>query len=141
MDSLSERQQARVVKLYGNVVALAGRVFQSNFVFPRKKRLLRSLFPAALATGRRISSTHFTAVIPKNTEALPAGRQGYAVVVSKKVAKLSVTRHMIKRKIVSALRTLKLPPALIVFSRSSLDGVHYKDIEKELAGLLSNIKN
>jgi ribonuclease P protein component len=86
-----------------------------------------------MATRRRISSTHFAAVIPKDGE-------GYAVVVPKKIARLSVTRHSIKRKILSALRTLNLPPALIVFSRSSLHGVHYSEIEKELSNLISNIK-
>ena len=45
----------------------------------------------------------------------------------------------LKRRVLSALRKLSLPPSLVVFSRSSLDGVHYQDIEKELADLLSKI--
>ena len=104
---------------------------RSNSVFPRKKRLSRAQFPTALM-GRRVSSVHFSVVIPKNIE-------GYAVIVPKKIAKLSVTRHIIKRRVLSALRKLSLPPSLIVFSRSSLDGVHYQDIEKELADLISKI--
>lgn len=77
-----------------------------------------------------MSSEHLSVVIP--TE----GR-GYAVVVSKKSARLSVTRHRIKRRILAALRTLKLPQALIVFPRASASSVSYQDIQTELATLLS----
>ena len=62
--------------------------------------------------------------------------QGYAVVVPKKVARLSVTRHRIKRRVLAALRTLSLPPALIVFPRASASSVSYKNIQAELASLL-----
>ena len=103
-------------------------------MFPHRKRFPRAAFPLALKTGRRFSSLHFTFIVPKSGE-------GYAVVVPKKIARLSVTRHLIKRRALAALRTLPLPPALIVFSRSSLDGVHYQDIKKELADILSTIKN
>lgn len=131
-DSLSERKQAQVVKLCENADAPVAHICPSNIVFSRKKRFPRALFPKALATGRKALSAHFTAIVPRDGE-------GYAVVVSKKTARLSVTRHSVKRRILSALRTLKLPPALIVFSRSALIGVHYSDIEKELADLLSKI--
>jgi ribonuclease P protein component len=99
-------------------------------VFPRRKRLPRSVFPAALAGGKRLSSPHFTLI-------LPAEMKGYAVVISKKTARLSITRHRIKRRVLSALRKLPLPPALIVFPKSSVDSVSYQDVEQELAGLLS----
>jgi len=108
-------------------------------VFPHRKRFPRALFPPALATGRRLLSPHFTVIIPK-TGILPDGEQGYAVVIPKKIVKLSVTRHSIKRHIVEALRTLSLPPALIVFLRASISGVHYRDIEKELSDLISTIR-
>lgn len=110
---------------------LAAQNSRSDLVFPQKNRLSRAQFPTAL-TGRRVSSAHFSVVIPKDVK-------GYAVIVPKKIAKLSVTRHATKRRVLSALRKLSLPPSLVVFSRSSLDGVHYKDIEKELADLLSKI--
>ena len=110
---------------------LAAQNSRSDLVFPKKNRLSRAQFPTALM-GRRVSSVHFSVVIPKNIE-------GYAVIVPKKIAKLSVTRHAVKRRILSALRKLPLPTSLVVFSRSSLHGVHYQDIEKELADLLSKI--
>lgn len=90
------------------------------------------MFPAALKVGQRLSSPNLSVVIPKE------GR-GYAVVVSKKSAKLAVTRHAIKRRVLAALRALSasLPRALIVFPRTSAGSVSYKDIQSELAVLLS----
>ncbi|MFH1178194.1 MAG: ribonuclease P protein component [bacterium] len=102
-------------------------------MFQRKKRFPRADFPTALRSGRRFTSPHFIVVVPKVSD-------GYAVVVSKKTARLSVTRHKIKRKILAILRTLQLPKAMIVFPKPSLSSVHYRDMEKELSDLLSNIK-
>jgi len=68
----------------------------------------------------------------------PQGR-GYAVVVPKKVARLSVTRHKIKRRVSSALRTLPLPSSLIIFPRAPVADLPYQDLRAELAGLLSKI--
>lgn len=90
------------------------------------------MFPAAVKGGRRISSEHFSAVV--SSEA-----RGYAVVVSKKVARLSVARHRIKRRVLAILRTLPLPPALIIFPKSSAGSVSYKDTKAELTRLLSAI--
>ena len=99
-------------------------------MFPRRKRLSREVFSSALKTGRRVSSEHFSVIIPQHNE------HGYAVVIPKKVAKLSVQRHQIKRRVLSALRALPLPNALIVFPRSSVSSVSYQDIKIELAKLL-----
>ena len=113
-------------------------------MFPRKKRFPRTLFPSALKTGRRFSSQHLTIIIPE-AAVLPVGTQGYAVIVPKKIAHLSVERHKIKRRVLEALRTLPLvgqplPPALIIFPKSSVSSVSYKDTQIELASLLSKIK-
>lgn len=83
--------------------------------------------------GRRLSSTNFSVVFSKEVK-------GYAVVVPKKVARLSVTRHRIKRRVLAALRALPtntLPPALIVFPKASASSVSYQDIQAELKNLLS----
>lgn len=110
----------------------AARALPSKFpVFPRKSRLSRKVFPTAFV-GRRLSSLHFTVIVPKEAE-------GYAVVVSKKVARLSVTRHYIKRRILATLKKLSLPPSLIVFPRASIHSVDCQDIETELESLISNI--
>lgn len=77
-----------------------------------------------------MSSEHLSVVIP-------AEGRGYAVIVPKKIARLSVMRHRIKRRILAALRTLELPHALIVFPKASVSSVSYQDIQTELAALLS----
>ena len=101
-------------------------------MFSRRERLPRATFPAVLKGGRRLSSLHFTAIISKEAK-------GYAVVVSKKVARLAVTRHRIKRRVLAVLKTLPLPPALIIFPTSSAHSVSYQDIKTEIADLLSKI--
>lgn len=88
------------------------------------------MFPAVLTTGRRLSSPHFTAVVSKEAK-------GYAVIISKKIARLSVTRHRIKRRVYTVLRTLPLPSALIVFPKASISSVSYQDMKREIEGLLS----
>jgi len=89
------------------------------------------MFPALLKAGQRLSSPHFTVIVSKEA-------RGYAVVIPKKVARLSVTRHTIKRRVLAALRTIPLPPSLLVFPKTSASGVSYQDIQTELSNLLSN---
>ena len=90
------------------------------------------MFPATLSIGRRLSSANFSAVVSGETK-------GVAVVVSKKVARLSVTRHRIKRRTLQALRAVPLPPALILFPKASVLTLDYPGIIAELTGLLSKI--
>ena len=109
-------------------------------MFPKRERFPRALFPSAIKTGRRFSSPHLAIVVPE-PKTLPIGTRGYAVVVPKKVAKLSVTRHKIKRRVLAGLRELELPPALIIFPHSSASSVSYQDIKTELEMLISKIKH
>ena len=99
-------------------------------MFPKKERLARTVAP----NGRRFSSKNFTIILPTDSV-------GYAIVIPKKVARLSVTRHGIKRRVSSALRTIKLPPALIIFPRLPVSSVSYQDMKIELATLLSKTYN
>lgn len=98
-------------------------------MFSQRERLPRAQFEAVLKTGRRFSSPHFMVTSSKEV-------RGYAVVIPKKVARLSVTRHRLKRQILEILRTVSLPPALIVFPRSTISSVSYEDMKKELGTLL-----
>lgn len=62
------------------------------------------------------------------------------MVVSKKVARLSVTRHRIKRHVLAALRAApSLPPALILFPQASVAQMSYEDIKAEVLRILSKI--
>lgn len=99
-------------------------------MFPRRERLARSAFAHA---GRRVSSAHFTAVVPH-------AARGYAVVVSKKTARLSVARHRIKRRVLAVLREFPLPKALILYPRASVERLPAADLRAELAALLSKIE-
>lgn len=108
----------------------AARGSRANTVFPRRARLSRAAFPAALARGRRLASPHFSAVVPREG-------WGYAVVVPKKVAKSSVTRHRIKRRVLGALRVLAAPPALILYPRLSVARMPLAELRAELSALLS----
>ncbi len=101
-------------------------------MFPHKKRLSREDFPHALHNGKRVSSTHLTAVLPEKA-------LGYAVVVSKKTAHLSVTRHRIKRKVLAALRSLpSLPPSVIIFPKPSILHLDVSHIQSELIDLITD---
>lgn len=88
------------------------------------------MFSTVLKTGRRLASPNFTAVVSREAK-------GYAVVIPKKAARLSVTRHRIKRRVVAALRTIPLPPALIVFPKASSSSVSYEDAKSEIERMLS----
>lgn len=61
---------------------------------------------------------------------------GYAVIIPKKVARLSVTRHRIKRRVLAALRSLPLPSAAIIFPKAAVKDMGYDDIQSELKKLL-----
>ncbi len=102
-------------------------------MFSRRARLPRAAFPATLSTGRRLSSAHFSVVVSEETK-------GYAVVVPKKVARLSSARHRLKRRTLEALRTIVLPQAVIIFPRASAGILDYRALKAELAELLSKIR-
>lgn len=102
-------------------------------MFPRRERLSRAAFSTPNTSIQRISSTHFTAVALKE-------EKGWAVVVSKKVARLSVTRHRVKRRILAALRALEPQSSVIIYPRASAITLDFATTKTELASLLSKIK-
>ena len=61
----------------------------------------------------------------------------YAVVVSKKTAPLSVTRHRIKRRVLGALGKIGPNYAVILYPRATVLEIEYDDLHKELIKLLS----
>ena len=101
-------------------------------MFPRRERLSREQISAALPAGRRVSSKYFTIILPKEGG-------GFAVILPKKVARLSVTRHLIKRRVLAALKTLSHPAALIIFPKAAVKDIQYKDLKEELGNLLFKI--
>lgn len=67
---------------------------------------------------------------------VPENGSGYAVVVSKKVAKSAVDRHLLKRRIIAALMELKLPTAVVVYPRAAARSLRGKAMQVELNSLL-----
>lgn len=65
--------------------------------------------------------------------------RGYAVIVPKKVARLSVARHSIKRRVLHALRAISPPKALVLFPKATVVDMDYKSIRDELDALCSKI--
>ena len=101
-------------------------------MLPRRLRLTRRTFP--VATGARAASTHFSLT------AGPAapGHGGCAVVVSKKVARLSVARHLLKRRMLAVMRPwCNADQSLVAYARSGAPLLPYKELASELSALLT----
>lgn len=99
---------------------------------PRRQRLSRRTFPQAL--GARATSEHFSIA------AAPAapGHGGCAVVVPKKVARLSVSRHLLKRRMLAVMRPWCSPDqALVAYARSGSSALPFAAIKTELSSLLT----
>ena len=100
-------------------------------MFPRSHRLSGRDFSDREVKGApRATSPHFSAVFPQKAS-------GYAVIVSKKTAKLSVTRHRLKRRTLAALRTFpSLPPSLIVYPKAGALTLTSEEMRSELQKLV-----
>lgn len=102
-------------------------------MLPRRLRLSREDFEAHGL--RRVASPHFSLSYG------PASKTGgVAVVVSKKVAKLAVMRHLLKRRILSVLRPYADPAqVLIVHTRPGATTLPFPELESELISLVRSI--
>lgn len=100
-------------------------------MLPHSHRLPRAGFEQM--TGlKRSASRHFSI---SYIESAPIG--GFAVIVSKKVAKSSVERHQLKRRVREIIRSwAEKGRVLIVFARSGATNLPYSEIEAELTPLL-----
>ncbi len=102
-------------------------------MLPRAKRLSRAGF-GTVATGKRAISAHFSVTYTKSAE----GRA--AAVVSKKVAKRSVDRHLLKRRILAALASRIAPGrSFIVYARAGSPALPYRELTLELERLLDSL--
>lgn len=101
-------------------------------MLPRARRLPRASFPLAAAGPLRAASTHLS-LSASNAVA------GYAVVVSKKVARRSVDRHRLKRRLFSLLRGGRLPSALVVYARKGAAELPFPALKEELRALLAKV--
>ena len=88
--------------------------------------------------GKSLRRSNMTLVHAKNTR----GKERYAVVVSKKVAKSAVQRNRIRRRVYEAIRLVKLEKNLST-AKDNIFVVYTKDIErmpfKNLKDLISGL--
>ncbi len=107
-------------------------------MFSKKKRVGRELFGEVSARGASRHSPFFTIRVLRGPG---TGESRYAVVVSKKVSKKAVTRNLLKRRTLAALREcpLPFPAAIVVFLKREAHDLPYEDLKRELGSLLSKL--
>jgi ribonuclease P protein component len=104
-------------------------------MFARRHRLSRPEFSLVSrdTSAKRAASPHFSVVLSRNAA-------GAAVVVSKKVAKTAVGRHLLKRRVRAALQPwVSSEYALIVFAREGSDAIVFSELAGELETLLQRV--
>lgn len=101
-------------------------------MLPRRLRISRQAFSGA-ARARRYASEHFS-VAAADT---PEGHGGCATVVSKKVARLSTARHLLKRRMSSVMRPFcTTDRSLVVYALPGSPLLPYRTLAAELRPLL-----
>lgn len=103
-------------------------------MLPRNLRLSRAHF-ASTGPEKRAASPHFSVSVRESE-----GNGGCAVIISKKVAKLSVTRHRLKRRALAVLRPWCSPSrAVVVYARPGSALLPYEAVAEELSLLLARV--
>lgn len=85
--------------------------------------------------AQRVTSPHFSVIFSPKAH-------GVAVVVSKKVSKSSIGRHILKRRTRAAAREWYLKHqagALLIYLRAGSESLTFADISNELATLLARV--
>ena len=107
-------------------------------MFAKPLRLSRQAVTAASSSpsAKRATSAHFSVVyVPTDSAA-----GGCAVVVSKKVTKTSVGRHLLKRRVRAALSGwCQASYALVIYARAGSSTLPYSVIADELSSLLPQV--
>ncbi len=98
---------------------------------PKKLRLTREAFPKVLQAKKRLISEHFSLSYSQGT--------GFSAVVSKKVAKRSVDRHLMKRRMLEVLKRGPHTKAIIAYARSGAPSLPFSELKKELETLLARV--
>ena len=118
----------------------------------KQRRLPRKLFPTDLRQGQVVHTHHFSLrvvrantvpeVRPLETRGRTSGKARVSVVVSKKVAKSAVDRHLVKRRVYEAVATFEkttpLPAgAYVFFAKKDAHARSFKEINEEVLMLLA----
>ncbi len=97
-------------------------------------RLSRAHF-APSGPEKRLASPHFSLSVRET-----AGNGGCTTVISKKVAKLAVSRHLLKRRMLAVMKPFcTKDTALIVYARPGAANLTFKELSEELGALLARV--
>jgi ribonuclease P protein component len=100
-------------------------------MLPRPKRLTRATFGSVVA-GKRAVSAHFSVTVAKSDEPRAAA------VISKKVARLAVDRHLLKRRMLAVASAHLVPGrSFIIYARAGSPSLSYAALTQELDALLT----
>ncbi|HEX5774838.1 MAG TPA: ribonuclease P protein component [Candidatus Paceibacterota bacterium] len=100
-------------------------------MIPRRLRLSRAQF-AHRTNGKRAESAHFSV-----TYRAAPGQGGCSSVISKKVAKRAVDRHLLKRRMNTVLLPWCSPTrSIVVYARAGSLALTFRALNEELTGLL-----
>lgn len=99
----------------------------------RRNRLDRGAV-GELSTGKRAHVAHFSVV------ARPSNEARAAAVVSKKVAKKAVDRHLVKRRMIEALKPhLRGNRSFVVYARAGAPTLSFRALKEEIDTLLRTV--
>lgn len=102
-------------------------------MLPKSLRLTRQTFPDTRGM-KRVTSAHFSISYGDSTSG------GVAVVISKKVARLAVSRHLLKRRVLAVLRPYVSPKRiLVVHTRAGAASLSFPELKEELLSLVTQI--
>jgi ribonuclease P protein component len=102
-------------------------------MLPKSFRLTRQDFPDTRVL-KRVTSPHFSISYG------PSLNGGIAVVISKKVARLAVSRHLLKRRILAVLRPYVSDTlVLVVHTRTGASAIPFPELKEELLSLVRSI--
>lgn len=102
-------------------------------MLPKRLRLSRRQFPDTRGL-KRASSLHFSVSYGESPEG------GVAVIISKKVARLAVSRHLLKRRVLSILRPYAIENrVLVVHARADAANIPFSELKDELISLIRSI--
>jgi len=103
-------------------------------MLPKHKRISRDSFKLILIQGQLFHSPHFL------LRTINSPKEGYATLVSKKIARGAVDRNRIRRRIYAVLRSLvvqiKKPTNIIISAKPGALKISFLEQEKEITQLL-----
>lgn len=108
-------------------------------MLPQKRRVGTHLFPFVLEKGKNPSSQYFSFKYVHHTE---PSESKFSFVVSGKVAKKATERNLLKRRghqVIQQKGSIlrKVPIAGVFFAKKGATHISYREIEKEITGLLN----